>query len=125
MTTKRGEYTLDVAKAEARQVAVSGDFHASAFIEWRKTRYGDEPKKLVHLLVASLLPGMSADSYEIRDVHFTRYEPGANMIGWSAVVAGSDEVLARLKSKGGMRIEGDFSFDEAQLLQVRSERKYP
>ena len=124
-TTKRGEYTFDVGKAEASRVEIGGYFHASAFVEWRKTRYGDEPKVLVRLLVASLLPGVAPASYEVTDMRFTRYEPGANMIGWRAVVSGSEEVLARLGSKAGKRIEGDFSFEEARLIQVRSERNYP
>jgi hypothetical protein len=125
MTTKRGEYTFDVGKAEEKRAEVSGYFHASASVEWRKTRYGDEPKQLIQMLVASLLPGVSQESYEVTDMRFTRYEPGANMIGWSALVSGSEEVLSRLKSKVGTRIEGDFSFEEARLLEVRSEREYP
>ena len=37
----------------------------------------------------------------------------------------SEEVIAHLQSKVGKRIEGDFSFEEARLLEVRSERTYP
>lgn len=125
MTTKRGEYTLDVRKAETSRAEVSGYFLASAFVEWGKTRYGNEPKQLIRMLVASLLPGVSQESYEVTDMRFTRYEPGANMIGWGAVVSGSEEVIAHLQSKVGKRIEGDFSFEEARLLEVRSERTYP
>lgn len=125
MSTKRGEYTLDIRKAEERRVEVSGDLHASALVSWRETRYGDEPKALVQLLVASLLPGVAPASYEVTDIRFTRYEPGANTIGWGAVVTGSEDAIQKLKSKVGIRIEGDFSFAEARLLQVRSERPYP
>jgi len=64
-------------------------------------------------------------SYRVSEVRFTRYEPGGNYVGWSAVVTGSEEIIGRLKPKVGKRIEGDFSFEESRLLQVRSERAYP
>jgi hypothetical protein len=123
-TTKRGEYRVNVGKAEERSIEVGGQFNASAFVKWSETRYGEEPKALVLLVVASLLPDASSGSYEVGNIRFTRYEAG-NYIGWGAIVTGSADVLRNLKLKSGMEIEGDFSFEEARLLQVRREGKFP
>ena len=125
MTTKRGEYAFNIRKTVEKRAEISGSFYASAFVDWGETRYGREPKALIHLLVEDLLSAFPTTSYEISDVRFTKYGPGSNEIGWSAMVSGGEDVMTLLKSKIGKRIEGDFSFEDARLLQVRNERSYP
>jgi hypothetical protein len=123
MTTTQGEYSVIVRKVEDRRVEVSGSVRAGAFVDWNQTRYGEEPKELVHLVVASLLPEFASSDYQLVELSFTRYEPGANKIGWGALIVGDQRVSSALRTRLGKRVEGSFSFEDARILEVYRETR--
>lgn len=124
MSTNRGTYTIDVRRIEEQGVSVSGYLSASAFARWDRSPYGRKPKLLVEILVRSLLPGIAAERYSIQDISFTSFEASSNPGLWGAVVVGDEEVSRMLSSKIGRRVEGEFSFTEARLVGVPTERPY-
>lgn len=123
-STRQGEYHVDVMKAGDTSLLVYGRLDASAWVDWSKTRYTQEPRVLVAQVIASLTPNAPAGSYQIKELWFTGYEL-SNAIGWAAVVAGTEDALSPLRKKIGRRVTGDFSFDEVRPLQFRNESVIP